>query len=247
MKYIILILLSNLCFSQSDYLALRKEAWKHYQQKNFLKSGETYLKALALVKDLEVDESILNIKFNASCAFALAGDKKRSFNQLMDMGKNDHYANLKQLKSDTDLSSLHSDPRWEQVTKLVSRNYEKVKPVSKEELKKIYREYKKAQDNVFRSGSSLSDVKRLYSFYTDDFIYNHPGYGGKYSREHLYKNTVKFMEAGRYKNSRKRKTINIIYGLNALCIEQQYEGEDRKTMTLFKLRKNKIYYIEEYW
>ena len=119
--------------------------------------------------------------------------------------------------------------------------------LSKEELIFVFEKYQKAQDNTFRAGSLISDIDELYSFYTDDFEYNHPKYGGIYTREHLYNNTVKFLKEGRYANSKKRLTLNRIVGLDAIVIEQQYEGRSETTMTLFKFRKDKIYYIEEYW
>lgn len=247
MKLLILILFACACYGQGDYRALAKEAWTYYQEKNYQKSAETYLKALALVDESKSDESILTMRFNTACAFALAGNRDKSFLQLAILSKDENYTNLNQLNTDSDLKSLHADPRWEKIAKQVSDNYEKVKPVSKEELEKIYTAYKAAQDQLFSANGSQAAVDKLYEFYTDDFIYNHPAYGGNYTRKHLYENTVKFMKAGRYMNSRKRETLNIIYGLNAICIEQRYEGEDKTTMTLFKFRKDKIYYIEEYW
>jgi hypothetical protein len=119
--------------------------------------------------------------------------------------------------------------------------------LSKVALITIFEKYQKAQDNVFKSGSIVADVDTLYAFYTDDFEYNHPKYGGIYTRAHLYNNTVKFLKAGRYNGGKKRNTLNRIVGLDAIVIEQQYEGKSETTMTLFKFRKDKIYYIEEYW
>lgn len=119
--------------------------------------------------------------------------------------------------------------------------------LSKDQLVTIFEKYQEAQERVFKSGSSVSDADSLFAFYTNDFEYNHPKYGGIYTREHLYNNTVKFLKAGRYNESKKRNTLNRIVGLDAIVIEQQYEGKSETTMTLFKFRKHKIFYIEEYW
>lgn len=119
--------------------------------------------------------------------------------------------------------------------------------LSKEELKLIMEEYLYSYSIVFASGSSEEDVEELYSFYTDDFTYNHPKYGGVYTRELLFNNTIKYLKKGSYNNSPKRKTLNMIVGLDAVVIEQQYENEATTTMTLFKFRGDKIYYVEEFW
>lgn len=119
--------------------------------------------------------------------------------------------------------------------------------LSKDQLIAIFGKYQKAQENVFRSGSAVSDVDDLYSFYTDDFEYNHPKYGGIYSRELLYNNTVKYLKKGAYNNTPKSSVVKMIVGLNAIVVEEKTENESETTMTLFKFRNDKIYYIEEYW
>jgi len=120
-------------------------------------------------------------------------------------------------------------------------------PFSEEELIVIFEEYQKAAEAVFKAGSIVADVDALYSFYTDDFEYNHPKYGGIYSRKLLYDNTVKYLEKGAYNTMKKLITVKRIVGLEAIVVEQHYEDKTETTMTLFKFRKDKICYIEEYW
>jgi len=121
-------------------------------------------------------------------------------------------------------------------------------PLSKDQLKIVYTEYQKTADKLFSKNGTISDANKLYdTFYTDDFEYNHPAYGGVYSRKLLFNNTINYLKKGGYNNSPKRTLINIIIGLNAIVVEQKYENDDETTMTLFKFRGDKIYYIEEYW
>ncbi len=121
------------------------------------------------------------------------------------------------------------------------------KALTKAELTRVFDQYLKAYNKVFRKGSTVKDVDRLYHFYTDDFKYNHPGQGDIYSRDLLYDNTLKYLKTGAYDDGKERHVINQIFGLNAMVVEQKYDGDDKPTMTLIKFRGDKIYYIEEYW
>ncbi len=124
---------------------------------------------------------------------------------------------------------------------------ETITSLSKEKLIAVFEQYQQAYSAVFKTGSTVADVDVLYSFYTDDFEYNHPKYGGIYTRKHLYDNTVKFLKAGQYNGGKKRNTLKRIVGLDAIVVEQQSEEKTETTMTLFKFRGSKIYYMEEYW
>ena len=247
MRFILCLIFTGFIFGQS-YSELINKAWKSYEEKKYIESGDFYLKAFqTMSSENGMSQKNIGDRFNAACTLALANNSDQSFHQLMIIAKSGKYTNLDHIKGDSDLKSLHSNSRWKTVINLVEANFERIKPVSIDELKLIYVNLKKAQDNVFRKGSSISDIDKLYSFYTSDFEYNHPKYGGIYTRKHLYDNTVASLKRGRYNNSKKRTTVNIIYGENAICIEQQYEGDDKTTMTLFKFRKNKIYYTHEFW
>ncbi|GAB5522471.1 MAG: hypothetical protein Roseis2KO_03430 [Roseivirga sp.] len=124
---------------------------------------------------------------------------------------------------------------------------EKQESLSKTDLEVIFQQYIAAQQRVFRKGSTIADAKALFDFYTADFEYNHPRYGGIYSRELLYNNTVKYLSSGGYDNSPERMVLKTVFGLDAIVVEQQYEGDENTTMTLIKFRGDKIHYIEEYW
>jgi len=243
-------LICHLGFGQKTeaYSLLIKEASSLYQSKNYQESGERYNEAFSLLGNQKVlVENIIDDMYNAACSWALSENSNATFIHLYKIAKVGKYANYNHLTSDTDLKSLYKDPRWEEVKRIVNKNYEEVKPLSKDALILVFEEYQKAYDKVFSSGSTVVDVDKLYSFYTSDYEYNHPKYGGIYSRELLYNNTLKYLKKGNYNNSRKRITTKRIVGLEGIVVEQHYEGETKTTMTLFKFRKDKIYFVEEYW
>ncbi|WP_438422221.1 hypothetical protein [Aquimarina macrocephali] len=250
---IVVVLISFLMhhgFGQENesYSKLLKEAWDLYQSREFYTSGQKYTEAFAVLDNQSnMSNKEVSNRFNAACAWALAKESDAAFVQLFKIAKEGKFSNYKQLTNDGDLKSLYTDPRWKKVTEIVAAEYEKIKPLSKEELKSIFEKYKDAHQKVFKKGSTVADVDFLYRFYTSDFEYNHPGYGDIYSRELLYNNTVKYLKKGRYNDFPKSKIVNMIIGLNAIVIEELQENKTESKMTLIKFRKDKIYYIEEYW
>ncbi len=132
-------------------------------------------------------------------------------------------------------------------SKEVPASHKQPKELSKKAISQLFDNYLKAYNYVFRKGATVEDVDNLYDFYTEDFKYNHPGNGDIYSRELLYNNTLEHLKNGSYDNGKPRLVVNKIIGVNALVVEQKYDGADEATMTLIKFRGDKIYYIEEYW
>ena len=99
-------------------------------------------------------------------------------------------------------------------------------------------------------GSVVRDVDVLFANFTDDFIYVHEIYGGTYTKEHLYKNYVKFLKAGRYQNSEDRYVIQtMIPGHNAISIErlQTDKGIVVSHLTVFEFEGKQVSKIIEYW
>ncbi|MEM8599031.1 MAG: hypothetical protein AAGF99_03840 [Bacteroidota bacterium] len=79
-----------------------------YQDGNYEACARSYAAAIDLGV---VDEGVA---FNAACCFALAGDREQAFvylQQSLDAGWRD----VEQLQSDSDLDTLHDDPRWADV------------------------------------------------------------------------------------------------------------------------------------
>ncbi len=227
---------------------LIKKAWSLYENKQYTLAGQTYNQAIAILpQDAPTTAKQINTRFNAACAWSLAKNKEEAFGQLFVLANQSHFDNPDQLRNDTDLQYLYADQRWNELLTIVDNNYEKVRPLNKEELKVVFDAYQKSYKKLFASGSTIGDIDSLYHFYTQDFVYNHPKYGGNYSRELLYNNTLKYHKKGAYNNSPARTITNVIYGLNAVIFEFIEEGSTDKMVTLMKFRKDKIYYIEEFW
>lgn len=108
---------------------------------------------------------------------------------------------------------------------------------------------------IFQANSKPEDIDSLFSYFTDDFTYVHPKYGGVYTREDLYNGYLNNQAKGNYDGSVVGFRItNKIVGLNAITVSRQYlrrenntikEGENQ--MTLFEFREGKISRIYEYW
>ncbi|AWF79687.1 hypothetical protein BTJ40_01935 [Microbulbifer sp. A4B17] len=70
--------------------------------------------------------------------------------------------------------------------------------LTKEELEKKAALINDLQNKVLMKGSTINDIDTLFSHYTDDFTYTHEVYGGTYTREHLYNNSIKYLKEGEY-------------------------------------------------
>jgi carboxyl-terminal processing protease len=85
-----------------------RQAEAAYQAKHFSESARLYMHALPLVQ--ESDRA--GIEYNLACAQALAGDRASAFDTL-DHAVEDGYIDRNNTEADTDLNSLHNDPRWQ--------------------------------------------------------------------------------------------------------------------------------------
>lgn len=112
MKIIIttfLLFVYSFTFGQ-PYKSIVAEADAFYNNKEFKKSVEKYKEAFKLEQKSDNDF------YNAGCSASLLGDKKLAFKWLNIALKNG-WSNVRNLKTDTDLTLLHSDKKW---NKLVS-------------------------------------------------------------------------------------------------------------------------------
>ena len=116
------LLMFNQTFGQEKqtYSELIKEAWDLYDSKEYLKSGEKYAEALVGMKSTEKGRD----RYNAACSWALANKTDASFVQLFKIANEGNYTNLGHITTDSDLNSLHSDKRWEEVIRIVTKNKE---------------------------------------------------------------------------------------------------------------------------
>lgn len=103
------------------YVQLVKEAWSLYTSKQYLQSAQMYSEAFTVQGGIE---SVTD-RYNAACSWALANLPDSAFAQLFQIAQNGQYSNLSHLKTDNDLSVLHTDERWNKLIELVKANKEK--------------------------------------------------------------------------------------------------------------------------
>lgn len=99
-----LALSSSLAFAQ-DAKTLEAQANAAYDSKDYAASAALYEKVI----DLGGPSS--GMVYNLACVYALAGDKDRALAAL-DRAISLGFADVNHLNSDSDLESLHADPRW---------------------------------------------------------------------------------------------------------------------------------------
>ncbi len=121
---IIGFLIFNFSFGQENekYSKLTNEAWKLYETKEYLKSAEKYSEAFALSNNKEKSSD----RYNAACSWALVNKIDSAFVQLFKIVKYDNYTNYNHITTDTDLTNLYSDKRWNEIVEFVKANKEKV-------------------------------------------------------------------------------------------------------------------------
>lgn len=120
----LLCLLAFCTYSQSLPAAYKTNvrlADSLYNAGDYLNSGKTY----ALAFEANGWKGTSNDRYNAACAWALAGVADSSFFQLEKIAQKLNYKNYGHITTDPDLTSLHSDPRWAPLLDLVLKNKEK--------------------------------------------------------------------------------------------------------------------------
>jgi len=110
MKLKFLILFSVTCslvFGQ-DYRSVVAEANRLYNNKEYGKSVGEYRKAFKMEQKSGSD------LYNAGCSAALAGDKKLAL-EWLNLALKDGWSNIKHIKIDSDLTSLHDTKAWDKL------------------------------------------------------------------------------------------------------------------------------------
>jgi len=117
---ILSLLLFNFAFGQDreKYSELIKTAWSLYESKDYLKSGEKYSEAFVALGG----KGMVNDRYNAACSWALANQADSAFVQLFKIAETGNYTNYGHITTDTDLSVLHDDERWNKVIAIVKSN-----------------------------------------------------------------------------------------------------------------------------
>lgn len=148
--------------------------------------------------------------------------------------------------SQANLSALNSAFISDSI--LTSSNALVANSSNKKQLKAMAEAISHAQNKAIRKDTTQQDILNLFNWYTDDFVYEHPKYGGAYTREKLLNNSLRFVKEGRYQLVQDRYRItNMIIGLNAVVLEREKLSDGVHHMTLFEFEGNKVKRIKEYW
>lgn len=102
------------------YTKLSSRAFSFYEKKEYLISALSYDTLFKLNKG----RGLRSDKYNAACAWALAGDIEKAFFYLNKAVVVDKWINLSHILSDSDLNTLHSDKRWQPLIDTVRSNKE---------------------------------------------------------------------------------------------------------------------------
>jgi hypothetical protein len=104
-----------------------------YEEGNHLECGRLYSEAAAH------DAAGSGVSYNGACCFALAGDPDQAFT-LLEQAVAKGWRNLAHLDSDTDLTSLHDDPRWTKILAAAAANRTAYLATVNAELLNMYEE-----------------------------------------------------------------------------------------------------------
>lgn len=102
-----LLFVCSLAFGQT-YQSLIVEADAFYNSKDYGKSVEKYKDAFKLEQKSGPDF------YNAGCSASLLGNKKLAFKWL-NLALKNGWSNVRHLKTDTDLTPLHADKKWDKL------------------------------------------------------------------------------------------------------------------------------------
>ncbi len=141
---------------------LLKKANTAYQSKAYPESAELY--KLAIEKGADNAGEY----YNAACSYALAGDKTAAFRFLEGALRNG-WTNVAHLQRDTDLSSLHDDPKWPAIVENAKRKEASAKRLwDSPELNTPYQAELSEAEKVAGVSKLWSEVK--YNFVNFDLV-----------------------------------------------------------------------------
>lgn len=131
------LLLAPAARAQTPAASLDAQAMLAYEAKEYDRAGQLFDQALQAKKAPTAPDY-----YNAACAWALAGGKDKAFAYL-DKATLAGWDNVAHVQTDTDLTSLHADPRWQpmlaRLEATVAKREATVNQALKKELAGIYR------------------------------------------------------------------------------------------------------------
>jgi hypothetical protein len=103
------LLATNVMGQSPEYSKLIQKAEALVNSKKYKEAAVAYGKAFATLGG----KANVNDRYNAACAWALAGNKDSAFYHLNYLASKGKYEVYKDVQDDEDLKSLHTDKRWD--------------------------------------------------------------------------------------------------------------------------------------
>jgi hypothetical protein len=117
--FVFYLLIWSVTMYGQGYKSLVTEADKYYNDKAYIKSVEKYKEAFKLDKTKRSD------LYNAACSAALAKEEKLAFKWL-ELALKNGWTNIRHLKSDKDLNSLHDKKKWDKLLTSMQKEVDKI-------------------------------------------------------------------------------------------------------------------------
>lgn len=108
--------------ADAEYFKASKKAAASYESKEYLKSALLFDSLFKKYNNL-----LSKDKYFAASCWSLSGNSDKALFYLNKYAKDDKELNLSDFLNDSDLVSLHSDPRWKTFTSLMQTNIDSVK------------------------------------------------------------------------------------------------------------------------
>jgi len=120
--------------------------------------------------------------------------------------------------------------------------------LSADKITALVNQVNDASNRVMLKGSTVADVDALFALYSPDFVYVHEVYGGTYSRQQLYNNSLKNLKAGRFQLLQPRyQLLQVIPGLNAAAVQRREFPSGQLHLTVFEFKGGQVAKVIEYW
>lgn len=104
-----------------------------------------------------------------------------------------------------------------------------------------------AINDVARQGATQAQADQLFALYSADFVYQHDKYGGVYSRDLLYRNTLRMIQNGGDKSQTDRyQLLQILPGESSAAV-LRLTRDGKQHLSVFEFSGDKISKIKEYW
>ncbi len=146
---------------KEKYAVSIKEAWKLYEQKDYVNSAKKYQEGFDAISG----KAFPNDRYNASCSYSLAENSDKAFYHLFRLANDNKYSNLGHITTDTDLDFLHKNKKWKELITIVKANKEfEEKDLDKPLVAKLEKIY--TEDQKYRK--EINGINEKYGWESDE-------------------------------------------------------------------------------